>query len=170
MISSAFIMLCILVQNQPSSRDFQSRILNSILVRNDKLSRWGIMTDESCSFCHSTPESIMHLLRECEISKRLWSDVSEYVYDNSGLRINMSDADVLLVAVGARDTELLNLIHIIVKQNIYACRCNKINPTMTSTKVKNKTYPARICNHIHYKVWDEITYPFLNLNGPTVEA
>ena len=48
----------------------------------------------------------MHLLRECEISKRLWSDVSEYIYDNSGLRINMSDADVLLGVVGAGDTEL----------------------------------------------------------------
>ena len=27
-----------------------------------------------------------------------------------------------------------------------------------------------ICNHIHYKVWDEITYPFLNFNGVTVEV
>ena len=69
------------------------------------------------------------------------SDVSEYIYDNSGLRINMSDADVLLSVVGAGNTELLNLIHIIVKQHIYACRCNKIHPTMASTKMKIK--------HIH---------------------
>ena len=27
-----------------------------------------------------------------------------------------------------------------------------------------------ISNHIHYKVWDEITYPFLNFNGATVEV
>ena len=25
-------------------------------------------------------------------------------------------------------------------------------------------------NYIHYNVWDEITYPFLNFNGATVEA
>ena len=24
---------------------------------------------------------------------------------------------------------------------------------------------AWIYNHIHYKVWDEITYPFLNITG-----
>ena len=30
--------------------------------------------------------------------------------------------------------------------------------------------PAWVCNHIHYKVWDEITYPFLNFNGTTVEV
>ena len=30
--------------------------------------------------------------------------------------------------------------------------------------------PARISNYIHYKVWDEITYPFLNFNGANVEV
>ena len=29
---------------------------------------------------------------------------------------------------------------------------------------------SRIVNYIHYKVWDEITYPFLNFNGATVEV
>ena len=30
--------------------------------------------------------------------------------------------------------------------------------------------PAWISNYIHYKVRDEITYPFLNFNGATVEV
>ena len=30
--------------------------------------------------------------------------------------------------------------------------------------------PAWISNHIHHKVWDEITYPFPNFNGTTVEV
>ena len=30
--------------------------------------------------------------------------------------------------------------------------------------------PAWISNYIHCKVWDEITYPFLNFNGCTVEV
>ena len=29
--------------------------------------------------------------------------------------------------------------------------------------------PTWINNYIHYNVWDEITYPFLNFNGATVE-
>ena len=29
---------------------------------------------------------------------------------------------------------------------------------------------AWIRNYIHYKMWDEITYPFLNFNGATVEV
>ena len=30
--------------------------------------------------------------------------------------------------------------------------------------------PARISKHMPRKVWDEITYPFLNFNGATVEV
>ena len=30
--------------------------------------------------------------------------------------------------------------------------------------------PAWISNHIRYKVWDEITYSFLNFNGVTVDV
>ena len=31
-------------------------------------------------------------------------------------------------------------------------------------------HTACISNYIRYKVWDEITYPFLNFNGATVEV
>ena len=30
--------------------------------------------------------------------------------------------------------------------------------------------PPWISNYTHYSVWDEITYPFLNFNGATVEV
>ena len=30
--------------------------------------------------------------------------------------------------------------------------------------------PEWISNYIHYKVWYEIIYPFLNFNGATVEV
>ena len=29
---------------------------------------------------------------------------------------------------------------------------------------------AWISDYIHYEMWDEITYPFLNFNGATVEV
>ena len=30
--------------------------------------------------------------------------------------------------------------------------------------------PSKDCNHIHYKVWDQITYLVLNFNGAAVEV
>ena len=39
------------------------------------------------------------------------------------------------------------------------------NATVSLTLIQ-----ARISNYTHYNVWDEITYPFLNFNGATVEV
>ena len=30
--------------------------------------------------------------------------------------------------------------------------------------------PAWISNYVHFKMWDEITYPFLNFNGTTIKV
>ena len=35
---------------------------------------------------------------------------------------------------------------------------------------KSSLVPAWISNYTHYNVWVEITYPFLNFNGATVEV
>ena len=45
------------------------------------------------------------------------------------------------------------------------------NPLFPGHFYKGDLYlnPARINNHIHSKVWDEIIHPFPNLNGWTVE-
>ena len=45
--------------------------------------------------------------------------------------------------------------------DIHGRSCKKHGLTLT---------PVGISNYIHYKVWDEIAYPFLNFNGATVEV
>ena len=40
---------------------------------------------------------------------------------------------------------------------------------MTFTNIFLTLIPKWINNYIHYKVWDEITYPLPNFNGCTVE-
>ena len=45
-----------------------------------------------------------------------------------------------------------------------------IDPWVPFYKHGSTLIPARISNHMPSKVWDEITYPFLNLNGCTVEV
>lgn len=117
-------------------RDFQYRVLHSTLVTNDKLYKWGKINDESCSFCHNAPESITHLLVECATSKNLWNEVTEYIFSISGLRIVMTDVDKLMGIMGTGDSCLLNLIIIIVKQYIYACRCKNVSPIIEIIKMK----------------------------------
>ena len=68
--------------------------------------------------------------------------VRDYIYVDSGSRINMSDADVLLGVVGAGHIEVLHLIHITVKQHIQACRCNNIHPTLAAVEMELKDIHA----------------------------
>ena len=42
--------------------------------------------------------------------------------------------------------------------------------TMGGALFDNAQHLSEMSNYIHYKVWDEITYPFPNLNGKTVEV
>ena len=53
---------------------------------------------------------------------------------------------------------------------IYIYFCTVKNPGTTYMSWWLNAETAWISNHIHYKVWDEITYPFLNFNGATVEV
>ena len=50
-------------------------------------------------------------------------------------------------------------------------RASKVKGTCSIFYLHGLTLiPAWISNHIQYKVWDEITYSFLNFNGATVEV
>ena len=58
---------------------------------------------------------------------------------------------------------VLFILHLICETSSFA------SGTVTE-KTQAKYIPAWISNHMPGKVWDEITYPFLNFNGCTVEV
>ena len=43
-------------------REFQYKILNCIILTNEKLSRIGLVESPSCTFCQEVAESVEHLL------------------------------------------------------------------------------------------------------------
>ena len=71
------------------------------------------------------------------------------------------------------------MIHTMVSQvtNDMALNWYETNPSVSYNKMTRVPLywygliliPAWINNHFHYEVWDDITYPFLNFNGATVE-
>ena len=71
-------------------------------------------------------------------NKRLWRAVTKYLHDTSGLMITMSDADILSSMRGSGNIDLLNLVYVIVKQYLYACKCNNLYPTISTLLIKIK--------------------------------
>ena len=56
-----------------------------------------------------------------------------------------------------------------IKQCFFCITQNRINNLIHVAPFTwfniNPKFPTSIINYIHYRVWDEITYPFLNFNG-----
>ena len=71
----------------------------------------------------------------------------------------------------------LNVLTLLVLQPKYSGMTSAILLTIVAPNTSPPFYqheltwiPAWISNYIHYKVWDEITYPFSNVNGCTIEV
>ena len=98
-----------------------------------------MIENDSCTFCHNFAETILQLFLECEVSRRLWNDIAEYLARLCNVRIEMSDVDIILGIVGAENYhKLINLINVAIKYYIYTCRCNNRQPTVPSAIGKIK--------------------------------
>ena len=109
-------------------KDFQFRLTHNALVTNILLKKWGILDEESCTFCHNHPETVMHLLIDCYYSNKIWELLFEYITEISGIFIRPKKEEIIL---GLHDHDLsgfYNSVMIISKQYIYASRCLKKKP------------------------------------------
>ena len=69
------------------------------------------------------------------------------------------------------DLQLVMMLIVYEYSLFRPCWCIKTWTAVAAfTKNGLTLIPAWISNYIHYNVWDEITYPFLNFNGATVEV
>ena len=104
-------------------RDFQFRVLHNAVITNMKLKEWNIKDDNLCNFCNREPETLIHLLLDCDVSKQIWQYVYNFIYELSGTRIHMNKEEIMLGIIDKPFAVFFNNVHIIVKQYLYACRC-----------------------------------------------
>ena len=109
-------------------REFQYRILHSILTTNTTLKAWNIRNDDKCTFCQAEAETIKHLLLQCNHSRIIWDHVQEFTQNRSGISVQFSDTEIILGISDSADLNIFNLVNMAVKQYIYACRCKGILP------------------------------------------
>ena len=50
---------------EPYIKAFQYKVLNCIVYTNTKLNKIGFATEDTCSFCKSHPETLIHLFFDC---------------------------------------------------------------------------------------------------------
>ena len=131
-----------------------------LLNAKKQLNRFHIASDDKCTFC-STPDSIEHTFKyiECNVSTKCYLQVLSWfnhALSSDGTVVELSDkgiafqnttplTDVLLKPLMHR----LDLLIILVKQYIYACKCSEKEPILNEFvkkvnvqwKIENCTLP-----------------------------
>ena len=112
-----------------SLRAFQYFLIHRALVTNMDLYKWKIKDSSICTFCRLHPESIFHLLWECDTVSTLWSEIFIWLNIETSTNIIFSPQEILLGS-GQENLALYDLILLIAKKYIYACRCLDLQPTL----------------------------------------
>ena len=102
-------------------RYFQYRLLNRILYLNKDLEKIKIISDSSCSFCEKEEEDMVHFFYLCHVTKMIWSRLTDWLYNLTGCRIELSLIHVLFGFTEKRN-DALNCIIIWTKQHLYLFR------------------------------------------------
>ena len=105
-----------------------------------------------------------------------WVGVLLMCLGDTGAITHISQWEVNMIQLGACGTltrASLGIYHFDIKHMpmfaLLGCYKNRHQGPLLLTWF-NFNFTAWISNYIHYKLWDEITYPFLNFNGCTVEV
>ena len=75
--------------------EFQYRILNCIIFKNEKLYLIVVVESPKCTFCQEEAESVEHLLFSCRISSDFWKHVLSWLRDNDFHVATIDESDLI---------------------------------------------------------------------------
>ena len=78
------------------------------------------------------PANLKHLLLHCNYSKIIWDHVKHFVQDISEITVQLSETEAILGISDSTELKIFNPVNMVIKQYIYACRCNKLLPSSTA--------------------------------------
>ena len=145
-------------------RSFQYRLLQNAIVLNIHLFRWGMRSDNLCSFCVEERETVKHVFYRCGEVQKLWSTMTTFMsgFETKKDQMKMSAKNVLLNSVVKEPRgHIINFITVVVKTYIYGQRCKglPLNGVELKCYIKSlessELYIAKKNNHTekHYRKW-----------------
>ena len=74
---------------------FQFKLLHYILVTNEDLYKWGIIDSDLCIWCEEEIETLTHIVLECEVIKRFWRDLKQWIFQKINVLIHVSNIEII---------------------------------------------------------------------------
>ena len=130
------------VKSRNYVKDIQYKIIYRFLATNKLLYKMKKVVSQNCSFCHIAPESLEHLLYNCNMVMNFWLQV--FGKWNEHLNTEHIDCNLKIVIFGLLDRVnlsekeaiSLNLIILCAKSYIWTCKQNKNNLNVNSFMTK----------------------------------
>ena len=159
--------LCRKVSLDRALCEFQYKILHRYLAVNVLLVKYKIRTNSLCTFCHKTDETISHLLYNCVISYRFWTEFQQWLLDTCNIVFDLTEVAIVIgVLDNSRQSKIINKLILIGKYYLYGCKQAENKPHFKSfeNKVKYNYRVERITalknNNMHQflLIWDKFLH------------
>ena len=118
-------------------REFQYKVLSTILYTNKALHKMGTVNSPACIFCHVSDQSLAHLFLHCPISSVFWLSVTKWL-KSFFITIDLLTSGNIMFGLFRKDMPLLNHIMLLGKQVMYYSRNLNIKPSISLLKTKLK--------------------------------
>jgi len=127
------------ITKDPKLLWFQYRLNHRILATNYLLKKMNIIADDSCCFCKNSPETLIHLFWNCNISNLFWRNLVDFL--NYKCNTNMEHWNVHDILFGGHKIDtLINNILLRAKHYLYYCRITGQLPSIVDFKKQIKSY------------------------------
>ena len=140
-------------------RDFQFKITHKILVTKSFLYRIHKVDDNLCQYCRQNSETILHLFVQCNNVKRFWRDLDEWLSNNFGLRLTLTDKNILFSY--EQKNKLINYVCVLAKYYVYSNKFSgrglnvEVFKSILKKKYQSEKYLANLNNTFanFFKKW-----------------
>ena len=121
-------------------RIFQYRLLQRAIVTNIQLHRWNFVTSNICSLCKEEPETPIHLLCTCRISKTIWENIAHHLRQEYHIReVTIDVKSILFNEITGNKRCLGNFICLLTKHYIYSQKCLGKQPNINNLIAQIRT-------------------------------
>ena len=101
------------------TQEFQYRLLNNYLNTKDRLCKFGISEDDSCSFCNKVPETLEHLFITCIYVQTFWKNLLEW-YRQFSSEVITIDLRTIVLGWRTADPPILDNFILQVRNHIFS--------------------------------------------------
>ena len=117
---------------------FQFKLLSKKLTTNVIRHVWDTNISDKCTFCKNYKETTIHIFWECEKVSLFWKSIAKWLKHICNIQCDYNSENVI---INVFDSKIVEIITLIAKQYIYACKClqEDLRVTILASKI-NQMY------------------------------